>query len=44
MKRRIFACKVALIATALSVGSVFAQNKYDPGANDKEIKIGHINP
>ena len=44
MKRRIFASKVALIATALSVGSVFAQNKYDPGANDKEIKIGHINP
>jgi branched-chain amino acid transport system substrate-binding protein len=23
---------------------VFAQNKYDSGANDKEIKIGHINP
>ncbi len=44
MKRRIFAIKVALISTALSVGSVFGQNKYDPGANDKEIKIGHINP
>jgi branched-chain amino acid transport system substrate-binding protein len=44
MKRRIFAIKVALISAALSVGSVFAQNKYDSGANDKEIKIGHINP
>lgn len=44
MKRRIFAIKVALISTALSVGSAFGQNKYDPGANDKEIKIGHINP
>jgi len=44
MKRRIFAIKVALISTALSVGSAFGQNKYDPGANDKEIKIGNINP
>jgi branched-chain amino acid transport system substrate-binding protein len=23
---------------------LWAQNKYDPGASDKEIKIGHINP
>jgi len=44
MKRRLFAIKVALISTALSVGSAFGQNKYDPGANDKEIKIGNINP
>jgi len=44
MKRRIFAVKVALISSALIVGSAFGQNKYDPGANDKEIKIGHINP
>jgi branched-chain amino acid transport system substrate-binding protein len=44
MTRRLFAIKVALISTALSVGSAFGQNKYDPGANDKEIKIGHINP
>lgn len=44
MKRRIFAVKVALISSALIVGSAFGQNKYDTGANDKEIKIGHINP
>jgi len=44
MTRRLFAIKVALISTALSVGSAFGQNKYDPGANDKEIKIGNINP
>ena len=44
MKRRIFAVKVALISSALIAGSAFGQNKYDTGANDKEIKIGHINP
>jgi branched-chain amino acid transport system substrate-binding protein len=44
MKRRLFAIKVALITTILSAGLAFGQNKYDPGASDKEIKIGHINP
>jgi branched-chain amino acid transport system substrate-binding protein len=44
MKRRLFAIKVALITTVLSAGLAFGQNKYDPGASDKEIKIGHINP
>lgn len=44
MKRRIFAIQVALLAAASTAGSLWAQNKYDPGASDKEIKIGHINP
>ena len=44
MKRRLFSIKVALISTALSAGSAFGQTKYDPGASDREIKIGHINP
>lgn len=34
----------ALLATALAAPAALAQKKYDPGANDKEIKIGHINP
>lgn len=34
----------ALLATALAAPAAIAQKKYDPGANDKEIKIGHINP
>jgi len=34
----------ALLATALAAPAAMAQKKYDPGANDKEIKIGHINP
>jgi branched-chain amino acid transport system substrate-binding protein len=30
---------------ALAIGSsALAQKKYDPGADDKEIKIGHLNP
>ncbi len=32
------------LAAALGAGTVLAQKKYDPGATDKEIKIGHINP
>ncbi len=44
MKRRVFAFQVALLTATFTVGSLWAQNKYDPGASDKEIKIGHINP
>jgi len=44
MKRRVFAFQVALLTATFAVGSLWAQNKYDPGASDKEIKIGHINP
>src|SRR5512134_2301817 len=34
----------ALLAVALASPAAFAQKKYDPGANDKEIKIGNTNP
>ena len=32
------------IAFAVATSSAFAQKKYDPGADDKEIKVGHLNP
>ena len=44
MKRRVFAFQVALLTPTSIAGPLWAQNKYDPGASDKEIKIGHINP
>lgn len=44
MKRRTFAVGFAVMTTALAAGPASSQNKYDVGANDKEIKIGHINP
>jgi branched-chain amino acid transport system substrate-binding protein len=31
-------------SAALIAGSAMAQKKYDVGADDKEIKLGHINP
>ncbi len=34
----------ALLAFALASPAALAQKKYDPGASDKEIKVGHINP
>jgi branched-chain amino acid transport system substrate-binding protein len=34
----------ALLAVAFSSPVAFAQKKYDPGANDKVIKIGNTNP
>jgi ABC-type branched-subunit amino acid transport system substrate-binding protein len=38
--------KLALLAAALAVAGSpgLAQKKYDPGADDKEIKVGHLNP
>ena len=41
-----FAARWAAIATAVAVlaSPAFAQKKYDSGATDKEIKIGHIGP
>ena len=47
--RRTFAAQLAAItlaATALAALSIpaWAQKKYDTGADDKEIKIGHIGP
>jgi branched-chain amino acid transport system substrate-binding protein len=35
---------VTAAAAALTTTSAYAQKKYDPGASDKEIKIGNINP
>ena len=32
------------LAAALIGTCAFAQKKYDPGATDTEIKIGHLNP
>src|SRR5262245_17944014 len=32
------------LAVALAVGQAHAQKKYDEGASDTEIKIGHTNP
>jgi branched-chain amino acid transport system substrate-binding protein len=31
-------------ALAFAAGAALAQKKYDPGADDKEIKVGHLNP
>lgn len=41
-----FAARWAAIGTAVAVlaSPAFAQKKYDTGATDKEIKIGHIGP
>jgi branched-chain amino acid transport system substrate-binding protein len=41
MKARVFV--LAAVAAAFALPAV-AQKKYDPGANDKEIKIGNTNP
>src|SRR5215471_6716583 len=38
------AATVALGLAAMTAGLAVAQKKYDPGANDSEIKIGNINP
>jgi branched-chain amino acid transport system substrate-binding protein len=40
--RRTFAAGSAALALAPSIGR--AQDKYDPGVTDKEIKLGHTNP
>ena len=42
IKRRALAATGAAFALAPSL--VRAQNKYDPGVTDKEIKLGHTNP
>ena len=34
----------ALLAAALASPAALAQKKYDPGANDKEIRVGNTNP
>ncbi len=44
MNLKHFGITALALATAMSAGSALAQKKYDPGASDKEIKIGNINP
>jgi branched-chain amino acid transport system substrate-binding protein len=41
MKRRFIPLAIASAAALLVAGSALAQKKYDVGATDKEIKIGH---
>jgi branched-chain amino acid transport system substrate-binding protein len=40
-RRTLFALTLALLTSA---GAVLAQKKYDPGADDKEIRVGAIHP
>ncbi|MFN4016619.1 MAG: ABC transporter substrate-binding protein [Reyranella sp.] len=42
--RRTFLGGVSAVAVLSASGRAFAQKKYDEGATDKEIKIGHTNP
>jgi len=42
--KRTFAPVTLIVAAALAASPVLAQKKYDPGASDKEIKIGNMNP
>jgi branched-chain amino acid transport system substrate-binding protein len=44
MKVKHWSLAAAVLAAAMASGSVLAQKKYDPGATDKEIKVGHLNP
>jgi branched-chain amino acid transport system substrate-binding protein len=44
MKLKLLGLAAALAAAALMSGQALAQKKYDVGADDKEIKLGHINP
>ena len=44
MKLKLFTLLAAAAIAALAAGSAVAQKKYDVGADDKEIKLGHINP
>ena len=44
MKLKTLTLALASLAAMAIAGSALAQKKYDPGATDKEIKVGHINP
>ena len=44
MKLKIIPLAVASAFALMVAGSAMAQKKYDVGADDKEIKLGHINP
>ena len=44
MKLNYFGLIIAGAATVMLATSALAQKKYDPGATDKEIKVGNLNP
>ena len=44
MKLRSLSLTVAGLASLAIAGSALAQKKYDPGASDKEVLVGNINP
>ena len=44
MKRKFLSVALAGLSAALIGGPAIAQKRYDPGATDKEIKIGGISP
>jgi branched-chain amino acid transport system substrate-binding protein len=41
---RQFRLAILGVALAMAGAAANAQKKYDPGADDKEIKVGHLNP
>ena len=44
MRLNLWKLPAVALAAGLTFGSAWAQKKYDPGATDKEIKIGNIMP
>jgi branched-chain amino acid transport system substrate-binding protein len=44
MSIRRFRLAILGVALAVTGGTALAQKKYDPGADDKEIKVGNLNP
>lgn len=42
--RMLLLLALGVLAAALAAAPALAQKKYDPGASDTEIKIGHTNP
>lgn len=44
MKLKNFGLAALAVAVALMGSAALAQKKYDPGASDKEIKVGNLNP
>jgi ABC-type branched-subunit amino acid transport system substrate-binding protein len=44
MDKRRFGFAVAALASAIAASPALAQKKYDPGASDREIKVGNIMP
>lgn len=44
MRTRPWTLAAVALAASLLLNPAMAQKKYDPGANDKEIKVGHLNP